>query len=118
MEYKIEQGKGRIQVNLHAIDMGEDLLVRIFNEGVHIGAIAIGEYDSRHKRTSVSVLTRLGHKDDAIARKSAYAISKQLKKTVCVVAGVHLENISQEEIDQILKNASELTQALLNSYNK
>jgi hypothetical protein len=116
MEYKLEEGEGRTRVNLQAIEMGEDLLVRIFNAGVHVGAVAIGEFDAEHQRASVSVITRLGHKDDAIAQKAAYAISKYAKKTVCVVAGVHLDNICEEEIGQILKNASGLIQSLLKNY--
>jgi hypothetical protein len=116
MEYNLEKGEGRTRVVLQSIEMGQDLLVCLFNEGVHIGAVAIGEFDLEHQRASVSVITRLGHKDDALAQKAAYAISKYAKKTVCVVAGVHLDNISDEEIGQILKNASEAIQALLKKY--
>ena len=113
MECRLEKGAGKTLVNLHAINMGQDLLVRIFNEGIHIGAVAIGEYDSEHDRASVSVITRLGHKDDAIAQKAAYTLSKYARKTVCVIAGVHVDNISQEEIEQIQINAAELVQALM-----
>ncbi|MBP1707654.1 MAG: hypothetical protein H6Q39_1378 [Chloroflexi bacterium] len=116
MEYKLQRGEGRTRVILRAVEMGQDLLVRIFNEGVHIGAVAIGEFDREHQRASVSVVTRLGHKDDALAQKAAYAISKYTQKTVCVVAGVHLDNITEEEIGQILKNSFRLIQALLKKY--
>jgi CO dehydrogenase/acetyl-CoA synthase epsilon subunit len=66
----------------------------------------LGEYDHENNRASVSVITRLGHKDDAIAQQAAYLISKSTKRPVCVVAGVHLDNITTEEIDKILENAT------------
>ena len=59
MEYALTRGEGRFQVSLLATTIGIDLLVRIFNENANIGAVAIGEYDFKNKRASVSVITRL-----------------------------------------------------------
>jgi gallate decarboxylase subunit D len=106
MEYSLTQGKGRIQVNLQASYLGEDLVVTIFNEAAHIGAVAVGEFDFEHNRASVSVVTRLGHKDDALAQKAAYLVSKNTRRPVCVLAGVHLDNITQEEISALLQNTT------------
>ena len=101
-------GNGRLKVELQAISMGDDLVIRIYNEKAHIGAVAIGEYDFSHSRASVSVITRLGHKDDALAQKAAYTISKELKKTVCVIAGVHLDDILPQEIIKLQNNSLKL----------
>jgi hypothetical protein len=106
MEYRLSQGEGRTQVILEADHLGNDLAVCIINSAAHIGAVAVGEYDFEHARASVSVVTRLGHKDDALAQKAAYLISKTTHKPVCVIAGVHLENITQEEITTILQNTT------------
>ena len=46
----------------------------IYNKNAHVGAVAIGEYDNEDERASVSMITRLRHKDDAIAQKAAYLI--------------------------------------------
>jgi gallate decarboxylase subunit D len=105
MEYSLTRGEGKFQVSLVATTMGNDLLLRIFNEYAHIGAVAVGEYDFKNERASVSVITRLGHKEDAIAQRAAYLISKSTKKTVCVAAGVHLDNIGQTEILTLMENA-------------
>lgn len=51
------------------------------------------------------MITRLGHKDDVIAQKAAYLISKSAKKPVCVVAGIHVDNITEAEISQIVENS-------------
>ena len=112
-KYELTGGEGRTRVKLVASNLGDDLIVTIYNENAHLGAIAVGEYDHENKRASVSVITRLGHKDDAIAQKAAYLISKSTKRPVCVIAGVHLDNIATEEIDKILENATLAVEAFL-----
>jgi FixJ family two-component response regulator len=66
--------------------------------------VAIGDYDHEHERASVSLITRLGHKDDVVAKEAAYLLSKSMRRPVCVVAGVHVDDITAEEIDKILAN--------------
>lgn len=105
LKHALSKGEDRTKVSLSAHSLGKDLVVTIYNEGAHIGAMALGEWDKEHERASVSVVTRLGHKDDAIAQRAAYLICKAIKKPVCIIAGVHLEQISMEEIDEILQNA-------------
>jgi hypothetical protein len=105
-KYELTGGEGRTRVKLTASSLGDSLIVTIYNENAHLGAVAVGEYDHEHARASVSVMTRLGHKDDAIAQKAAYLIAKSTKRPVCVIAGVHLDNITKEEIDKILENAT------------
>jgi hypothetical protein len=103
-EYELTKGQGRARVNVTVSSMGSDLVVRIYNQDAHIGAVAVGDYDYEHERASVSVITRLGHKDDALAGEAAYLLSKSIRRPVCVIAGVHLDNITAEEIDRILAN--------------
>jgi hypothetical protein len=103
-EYELTKGKGRARVHVTADGMGSDLVVRIYNQDAHIGAVAVGEYDYEHERASVSVITRLGHKDDALAGEAAYLLSKSIRRPVCVIAGVHVDNITSGEIDKILAN--------------
>ena len=114
VKHKLTKGEGRTRVNLLTNDIGSDLVVYIYNQNAHIGAVAIGDYDCEHKRASVSVITRLGHRDDAIAQEAAYLISKSTKNPVCVIAGVHLDNITKEEIDKILANARIAIEELIN----
>ncbi|MDP2932089.1 MAG: hypothetical protein Q8O05_06315, partial [Chloroflexota bacterium] len=74
----------------------------------HIGAVAVAEYDHKEGRASCSLITRLGHKDDAVAQKAAYLISKRTRKPACVIAGIHLDDITRDEIEQIMENAAHL----------
>ncbi len=116
-EYHMTKGEDRTRLSISIKSLGDDLVVFIYNENPHIGAVAVGEYNRAGGRTSTSVITRLGHKDDAIAQKAAYLISKHTKRPSCVIAGVHLDNISENEIQQFLENADSLVQDfLLDSY--
>jgi hypothetical protein len=114
VEYELTKGEGRARVNVAVNSLGGDLVVRIYNQNAHIGAVAIGDYDYEHERVSVSVITRLGHKDDALAGEAAYLLSKSIRRPVCVIAGVHLDNITREEIDDILANTKIAISEIIN----
>ncbi len=103
-EYELTKGEGRARINVTVDSMGSDLVVRICNQDAHIGAVAVGDYDHEHERASISLVTRLGHKDDTLAKEAAYLLSKSMRRPVCVIAGVHLDNITRAEIDKILAN--------------
>lgn len=110
---ELTKGEGRAKIGLWVYDMGGDVVVCIFNENAHIGAVAIGEYDHKEKRTSTSVITRLGHRDDIVAQKAAYVISKHTRRSSCVITGIHVDDITEEEIQRILENADALVNDVL-----
>jgi len=114
-EFRISQGEGRTRVMLSAQWLGRDLVIYIYNENAHIGAIALGEYDPESGRASTSVITRLGHKDDVVAQKAAYRVCKSTKRPVCVIAGIHVDRIYGTEIDQTLINVEILVDRLIQS---
>lgn len=105
---ELSQGEGRTAVRISARFMGEDAVIFIYNEHAHIGAVALADYDHKEERVSVSVITRLGHKDDVVAQSAAYRVSKHIKKPVCAISGIHLDNITEVEIKQIVENSNKL----------
>jgi gallate decarboxylase subunit D len=105
----IHEGNGRTQVSLATNWIGKDLIVYLFNDSGHIGAVAIAEYFEQEDQTSTSVITRFGHKEDSIASNTAHILCKTLKIPVCAIAGIHLDNITGDEIAQIIQNCSQLT---------
>ena len=109
----IHEGKGRSRVSLNTHWIGEDLVVYIFNESAHIGAVAVSEYCNKKDRASTSVITRFGHKEDSIASNMAHIFSKTLKTPVCAIVGIHLDNISGDEIAQIIQNCDRLANACI-----
>jgi gallate decarboxylase subunit D len=114
-EFRIVIGEGKTEISLWATTLGTDLIVHIYNQNAHIGAVAVGEYDQEHERASVSVHTRLGHKDDAVAQKAAYSIARSTRKPVCVITGIHVDNITPGEITRIIENARKAVETFLHS---
>ena len=107
LEWHLEAGEGRLKVNLAAGRMGTGIVVFLDNTGCHIGAVAVSEFDHKENRASTSVMTLLGHKDDAVAYEAAHEICRRLRVPVAVIAGIHLDDIKAEEIRGIVSNARE-----------
>jgi len=102
------EGVGRTRVGMSVNRIGEDLIVCLFNEAGHIGAVAVAEYCEKENRASVSVITRFGHKEDSLASDAAHKLCKAVRRPVCVIAGIHLDNITNDEIAEILGNCEKL----------
>ncbi len=111
----ISEGHGRTKVTLSTHLMGSDPIICIFNECAHLGAVAVADYCREENQASTSVITRLGHRDDSVARDAAYKLCKRLKEPVCVIAGIHLDDITDEEIAQIIQNCDKLVDRLSRS---
>ena len=102
------KGVGRTRVGMSVNRIGEDMVVCFFNEAGHIGATAVAEYCEKENRISVSVITRHGHREDVLASDAARKICKAVQRPVCVIAGIHLDNITKEEIAEIMENCEKL----------
>jgi hypothetical protein len=106
------EGSGRTKVSLSIQRIGKDIIVCIFNENGHLGAVAVADYCHAEDRVSTSVITRLGHKDDTVACNAAYKLCRRLKAPVCAIAGIHLDDITKEEIIQITQNCDRLVERI------
>jgi hypothetical protein len=109
----LTEGANRTRVNLTTSRIGNDLIVYLFNDQGHIGAVAVSDYADQENRSSTSVITRLGHKDDSVAYRAAHRLCKKLKQPVCVIAGIHVDDISGLEIAEITDNCDKLVDTLL-----
>jgi len=98
-------GRGATGVILMAARVGQDLLVRVHNPNAHVGAVAVAVYDQASNRCSTSVLTVMGHRDDAVAAPVAHKVCSALEVTTCVVAGIHVENATKMDIEESVANA-------------
>jgi hypothetical protein len=111
--WHLDWGEGRTKVYLAASRIGEAFLVCLYNQNIHLGAVAVAEPDPESGRVSTSVITRRGHKDDAVAQRAAYLVSKGTGKPVCAIAGIHIDNISAPEITRVLDNTEKMVHSFL-----
>ena len=51
--------------------------------------------------------------DDEIAKKQAHTLARHTRKVAAVIVGIHLDNITQQEIAETLENADNLVDKLI-----
>ncbi|MDO9516504.1 MAG: hypothetical protein Q7J10_00480 [Methanosarcinaceae archaeon] len=103
----IKQNVGRAELILDQKQIGNDHVITLTGGEEHVGAIAVGVFDEKSGSASASVITLPGHRDDVIALESARRISEVTKAATVFIVGIHLDNITKDEIDEIIV-ASEL----------
>jgi hypothetical protein len=114
--------KGRIKINIKAITIGEDLCVIISGgDSPHIGCVTLSVprpslSDENIISSTTSVLNLVGHKDDEAARYVSHKLSSNLNKNVVVTCGIHVDNITSEEIKITIDLLKEITETLIQRY--
>jgi len=102
----LETGSGRTRVRLTWQRWGDDLHVHIGGGRDHIGAVALVGRD-RSGETCARVLAVPPHKEDQMVLQAARRLHAAVGANVCVTGGVHVENITPDEIALIPLNAEE-----------
>jgi hypothetical protein len=87
---------------------GEDYVATLTGGYEHVGAVGVGFYDEESNRASSSVITTPGHRETEIALNGAKAFSKACKATSVFIVGIHLENITLDEIEEIVSASEEM----------
>jgi gallate decarboxylase subunit D len=118
--------QGRLNISLRVFRQGRDLQVLCGGGASHIGAVALAApggghaphpdapYQADQTAQPGQVETRLlvlpGHREDALAQRMAQSLAEALHCAVCVSTGIHYDNITRAEIQQIGQMAQDLTQ--------
>lgn len=110
-EILLSNTSGRLAIALKAVDIGDDLLVVITGGKGHIGGTALGT--TIGGIATSSVITTPGHRDDRVAKVAAEKLAKALNKNVAVVAGIHYDHITKEEITEALRLSDGLVDGLV-----
>lgn len=111
LAHEIKSKEFNIWITFYQV--GEDIIITIFNENMHLGAVSSGMYDERHGRAYSSVLTYPGHRDDDIAKEVARQTASETKRNVCAITGIHIDGIKKETINNIMKYIKDEFIALL-----
>lgn len=116
--------RGRIKINAKAFLVGEDLCVIISGgDSPHIGCVTLSVprpslSDSNRNSATTSILNLIGHKDDEAAKYVSHTLSSKLNRNVVVTCGIHVDNITGEEINVTISLLNELTETLIEECNK
>jgi hypothetical protein len=99
----ITETAGRAEIVLEWELMGEDYIVTLKGGREHIGAAAVGMYDDNKGISTSSVISLPGHREEGIALEAARKISSCTHRTTVFMAGIHLDDITGEEINKIVE---------------
>ncbi len=101
-------------IRLNAFYLGNDLIVTIRGGEEHLGAVAVGVcYGAEKNKSNASVISLPGHKEDSLVFPIAARLSKTLKTNVCVIAGIHFEKPTPDQISDIIQNTRQLIDRLI-----
>lgn len=110
------EGRWDISATVHLI--GKDLLVAIWGgDTPHIGAVAAAQprpslKDPEVISASTSVICYVGHKEDSLAKAASEYLAATFNTRVVVAAGIHWDNLTDEDIGQVLKNSEVLLELI------
>ncbi len=120
---KFEKKAGRHTIFLDVKEIGKDFLIAIYGgDAHHIGGAAVAYPTQSHYRdattVSVSTITLPGHKDYVVANTAAEKICKALNTPTIVTVGIHYDNATKEDIDEIISVVDALVQDVISYYQK
>ncbi|HEY3360540.1 MAG TPA: hypothetical protein VGK06_01595 [Methanosarcina sp.] len=116
--FQIKRKVGKIEVTLEAKKIGEDYLLILTGGEKHVGAVAVGLFEEKSQRASSSVITMPGHREEYLALQGARQVSRATKKTSVFVVGIHQDNISLEEIRDIVSATEEMVESFIAFYEE
>ena len=100
------------------IPMGKDYTVTVCGGTLsHVGSTVMAQarpsLTGRGTSATSSVLNCVGHKDEAVARMFAERIAIHGKCTAVCVCGIHLDNITEEQLAGVQECCGRLLQRIL-----
>jgi len=109
----IEVIKKNFKIRADIIFQGNDIIILVKGGKAHIGAVGVSiptdSIITGEQTAYTSIITLPSHKEDAVVKLIGENVSKKIGKNVVVIAGIHFDNISQQEIKLILNACEELS---------
>lgn len=100
-------GSGSTRLTYQIMHMGRDLLICVTGGEAHVGSLSVAV------QGKVNTTTLEGHRDDALSQSLAKKIAEVFPNVCTVVAGFHLDNITKEQIQQVMKHHAQGIQRVL-----
>jgi hypothetical protein len=100
------EGRGRTRLCLEVKKIGADTLLWMYGGKKHIGAVALSYFQNNKIKTKL--LTVPGHREAELAEALAQKAANVYKTTALATVGIHLDKISQKEINTVMELATKL----------
>jgi len=101
-------GEGKYKVWLQCEEMDNDLIYILGGgETPHIGGVVL-----KIPKKEIMIMKLEGHYDLEVLIPIAEAAADKNKKKVVALGGVHIDNASKDDIDQLVSNCKELIKCI------
>ena len=107
----VSAGRGRTRVYAEIYDVGSDLLTILGGEGQHRGAASIAEA-TPEELSDVETISARGHREAELTEYLSKAICSATGRRTVTIAGIHLDRITEAEIETIRRNVRQLVRLL------
>lgn len=104
---EINRKSNRIELNLTAIETGKDMCIILTGGEAHIGSVTIGNYQVANETFSFK-----DHKEYVITEMMGEILKKEYSGNFVICCGIHIDNITKEEISDISNMTCEMTHEL------
>ena len=117
--FTVSVKQGMFKISAAVYEMGPDILAAVWGGTYpHIGAIGMAQVRQSLKaaeETSAtsSVFTFLGHKEDLLVKPLAEELTRRLARNSVVVAGIHWDNLTDDEIKTVEELCHRLTAKII-----
>lgn len=105
---------GRVNIDLKGTYVGEDLIIIISGgDRPHIGSISYGGQGFENKEFKDNTIIYKNHKEHIISQRFSQRIDEVFKGNYIISAGIHLDNITKEEIEIVQRMSEELLEEII-----
>ena len=117
--FLLEVSQGKFRIHGFVQQLGVDLLVSIWGgTRPHLGAVGMATprpslKDPKKWSATSSNFTFVGHKEDALVKPVSEKLAAQWRGNVVVVAGIHWDAMSPQEIKTIERLTMKLSDQIL-----
>ncbi len=120
---KLEREYRSRTITLEARWIGEALVTTVYGgDTAHVGGVSVATIsESEYRRVptvSVSTISVPGHKEYVLSSPLAERICREMRCTVILMLGIHLEHASSEDIATVSSLADELVSEMLSKRMK
>lgn len=111
----IQQG---VALYCDVIEMGQDITMAVYGgDTPHVGSVVMSiarpSLTGEGVSATSSVLNCVGHKDEYVARRMAEAVAARKNCTVVCTCGIHIDNISSEQLNAVKAGCERILKKIL-----
>jgi len=101
-----------MKIKFKTLAIGSDLLLIITGGKEHIGSVSL------YENNKLSTIEKNNHKDSVISDMVAKKIYDKLKINVVVICGIHKDNATKKDINNIIYKSKEITKRWIKGRKK